>query len=272
MTNEGWPLVTVITVVYNGQEYLEDAIKSVIGQSYPNIEYIVIDGGSTDGTLDIIHQYKKQIDFWVSEKDDGIYDAMNKGLEVSTGEIIGILNSDDWYELDAVEKVVQEFIADKDLDLVYGAMNILNRDGSTESTYGSKEGFSGIFSTPFNHPTCFFHKNVYRKIGLFDLQFPTAADYDFMLRFKRSAMKYHYIDTPLSNFRKVGVTSKSILFPVGQIWRVLRKNQYRWYICLAAIIVRAARVAVVVSVTFLGGRKLKRKLRTFLGYHRKSSL
>src|SRR5258705_5340519 len=100
------PLVSIITIVYNGEKYIEDSIRSVINQSYKNIEYIIIDGGSSDNTVSIIKKYEKQIAFWISEKDKGISDAFNKGIAKATGEIIGILNSDDWYERDTVAKAV----------------------------------------------------------------------------------------------------------------------------------------------------------------------
>ena len=100
------PLVSIITVVLNGESHLEHTINSVLCQTYENLEYIIIDGGSSDGTQDIIRKYQDKIDYWISESDDGIYDAMNKGILQAKGELIGILNSDDWYELETVELMV----------------------------------------------------------------------------------------------------------------------------------------------------------------------
>lgn len=114
------PLVSIITVVFNGEKYLEQTILSVLNQTYSNIEYIIIDGGSSDATLDIINKYTDKIDYWVSEPDSGIYDAMNKGISLATGQLIGIINSDDWYELDAVEEIVRAY---KDgSTIIYGFM------------------------------------------------------------------------------------------------------------------------------------------------------
>lgn len=107
--NNKAPLISIITVVYNGEKYLEQTIQSVINQTYKNIEYIVIDGGSTDGTLDIIKKYEEHISYWVSESDKGLYDAMNKGIGVAKGELIGMINSDDWYELEAVEIMAEAY-------------------------------------------------------------------------------------------------------------------------------------------------------------------
>ncbi len=104
------PLISIITVVYNGEKYLKQAIESVINQTYKNIEYIIIDGGSTDNTLNIIKNYHQNISKWVSEPDNGLYDAMNKGIKLATGELIGMVNSDDWSELTAVEIIVNEYL------------------------------------------------------------------------------------------------------------------------------------------------------------------
>ena len=103
-------LVSIITVVYNGEKYLQQTIDSVVNQSYRNIEFIIIDGGSTDGTLDIIKANEESVSKWISEPDEGLYDAMNKGIRLSRGEIIGMINSDDWYELDAVKIMVEAFL------------------------------------------------------------------------------------------------------------------------------------------------------------------
>src|SRR6185369_15072253 len=113
------PLVTVITVVFNGAKHLDDTIRSVITQTYDNVEYIIIDGGSTDGTLDIIKKYEGKIDYWVSEKDKGISDAFNKGISLSTGNIIGIINADDWYELDAIQMVAERYISQNKNNIIF---------------------------------------------------------------------------------------------------------------------------------------------------------
>src|SRR5688500_14665300 len=118
---ENTPLVSVITVVYYGEKYIDAVIKSVLNQTYNYIEYIIIDGGSSDNTISIIKKYERQISFWVSENDEGISDAFNKGITKARGEIIGIINSDDWYEKDAVEKVVAN---SKNADVIYSDMQL----------------------------------------------------------------------------------------------------------------------------------------------------
>ncbi|HEX5026205.1 MAG TPA: glycosyltransferase family 2 protein, partial [Agriterribacter sp.] len=122
---EELPLVSIITIVYNGEKFIEKCIQSVLDQSYPNIEYIVIDGGSSDHTVDIIERYTASIKHWISEKDKGISDAFNKGLKRATGEIVGMINADDWYEPNTVEKIVQEI---DDFDIVYGDLRLWKND------------------------------------------------------------------------------------------------------------------------------------------------
>ena len=121
--------ITVITVVYNAVETIEDTLKSVIEQDYQDIEHIVIDGGSTDGTMDVVNSYRKQLAVVISEPDKGIYDAMNKGVEHASGDIIGTLNSDDWYaDIGVLSRVAQSFNDDKDLDAVYGDIVYVTKD------------------------------------------------------------------------------------------------------------------------------------------------
>lgn len=127
--------ISIITVVYNGAAYLEEAIQSVLNQGNRCYEYIVIDGGSTDGTLDIIKKYERDIDTWISEPDRGLYDAMNKGIRISSGDIIGIVNSDDRLKPRALESVRNAFAADLKLDYVYGDVERIRTDGTVYSSF-----------------------------------------------------------------------------------------------------------------------------------------
>ena len=125
--------ITIITVVYNNYKTIKTAIESVLNQTYNDIEYIIIDGGSTDGTLDIINNYKDKISLFISESDNGIYDAMNKGVNLSSGDLIGILNSDDLYDNNIViQNVVNEFLIDKNLDILYGDLVYVNKIDTTK--------------------------------------------------------------------------------------------------------------------------------------------
>ncbi|HBE89652.1 MAG TPA: glycosyltransferase [Candidatus Andersenbacteria bacterium] len=205
-----FPLVTIVTVVRNGAKYLKCAIESIISQSYKNIEYIIIDGGSTDGTLEIIKQYEFAVKLWISESDNGIYDAMNKGINLAGGSIIGILNSDDWYEPDTVELVVATFVAQA-CDVVTGDMMIWKNSSEFVRV---KPNISwplvkyGIFK--INHPATFVTRDVYLDYS-FDINYSTAADLKFLLQLILIKKKFSYLDKILVNFRTGGASSNSSL-------------------------------------------------------------
>lgn len=201
------PLVSIITVVYNGAQHIEQAIKSVLGQDYSNIEYILIDGGSTDGTTDIIKKYQEEIAYWVSEKDTGIYNAMNKGLRSSKGEIIAILNADDYYYPSTIKDVVDHF-QKTNADIVYGNLTKFR-------TIASKEYFVDI--TPdiemmqsrmgIFHPSTFIKKEVYNQVGYFDEKYKLSADYDFILKAYNKKFNFQYLNKSLAYFRIGGVSN-----------------------------------------------------------------
>lgn len=207
------PLVSIITVCFNSEKTIIDTLESVLYQLYENIEYIVIDGKSKDKTVDIIKRYEnkfkeKKIKYkWISEKDNGIYDAMNKGIEMSSGEIIGILNSDDWYEKNTIEKVIKEYRAKK-FDMLYGNLRIIK----DEKKYIKKAKLERIVSTRYwNHPTTFINKKVYKKIKYKNDIF--YGDLDFMLRIRRDkGYKVVILNEVLSNFRVGGISTKKSFF------------------------------------------------------------
>ncbi len=213
------PLVTIITVVFNGEKHLEKTIQSVIQQTYPNIEYIVIDGGSTDGTIDIIKKYGQQISQWVSEKDKGIADAFNKGIQKATGSIIGLINADDWYEPDAVQTAVQHL---KDADIVYGKLNIWKNDTIAYTVAANHSLLPNEMTV--NHPTVFVKKKWYDEHGLFRLQFRCAMDYDVMLRFYTRGAVFVYTDTVMANMRLEGFSD--VNWKVGCKETLAIKNEY----------------------------------------------
>ena len=173
------PLFSIITVVYNGEKFLEKTITSVIGQSCKDFEYIVIDGGSTDKSLEIIKKYEKKIDYWVSEKDKGIYDAFNKGMIVSKGEFIGFINSDDIYKKNALSIISNYIRKNKVADFIFG---------SVKKHWGILHGYKphkikyswGFYSS---HSTGFFIKRkVGEKVGFYNIKYKYHADYDYFYR------------------------------------------------------------------------------------------
>lgn len=208
--------VSIITVCLNSADTIEDAIQSVLSQTYKNIEYIIVDGGSTDGTLEIINKYRNRIAKFVSEKDRGIYDAMNKGIKLAAGEIIGTLNSDDFYASnDVIYNIVQQ-IETQNADALWGDLVQVSRNNPSRglmfwrsSPY--KEGkFKNGWLPP--HPTLFVRKKIYNQHGLFNLDFGTAADYELMLRFlEKYKIQGTYLPEILVKQRLGGASNRSII-------------------------------------------------------------
>jgi len=204
MTYTKKPLVSVITIVKNGEKYLEQTILSVINQSYSNIEYIIIDGGSTDGTINIIKKHEKYINYWESKPDKGIANAFNKGINLAKGELIGILNADDWYEISAIDEIVN--IYNQNSAVYCGNINLYNHDTFFKIRRSRIKLLT--FGMYIMHPSIFVKKQVYDDIGGFDESFKVAMDFDFMLRVKQSK-KYpiKYIDSVITNMRMDGTSS-----------------------------------------------------------------
>lgn len=173
------PLISLITVVYNGEKYLQETLDSISTQSYSNFEHIVVDGGSTDKTLEIIKNNSNKIDYWVSEDDEGIYDAFNKGMQLCRGEYLGFINSDDVYEKDALNILVKYIRKNKNNDFIFGSVK---KHWAILSGYRPwKIFYSWGFYT--SHSTGFFIKNNSAKIvGLYNLKYKFSSDYDYLYR------------------------------------------------------------------------------------------
>lgn len=202
------PLISIITVVFNGNTHLAQTIRSVLDQTYDNIEYIIIDGGSTDGTLDTIRQYDDKITYWISEPDRGIYDAMNKGIAVSTGEFINLLNSDDFLEPEAAESVIKIYSSHRQPCIIYGNAY------AVDDTYAVKaKMYSGTrfwLGMTINHQAMFVHRKIYSICGLYDSEkYKYAADYDFLLRCFRNRVPFFGTGRYIVNYRNAGLSSTS---------------------------------------------------------------
>lgn len=208
-----FPLVSIVTIVYNGEKFLQQTIDSVHKQTYDNIEYILVDGGSTDGTLDIIKENEKKISNWISEPDEGVYDAMNKGIKMSTGEIVGIINSDDWYDKHTVEIVVEEFIKHRHKTIFHGDRYDVYNNGEKKLIRFNKSNFRfKYFCMTYSHPSMFISKSVYQQ-NLYNVNLKVYSDYQLVLKeFLRNPEKLHYIPKPLAYFRLGGVSSNGSLF------------------------------------------------------------
>jgi len=207
--------ISIITVVFNNEATISTAIESVLNQTYKNVEYIIIDGQSTDATMKIVNKYASSIDKIISEPDKGIYDAMNKGILLATGDVIGILNSDDVYADNYVLRDVMLEFNDPKIDMVYGDLvyvkntdlNLVVRKWKSEHYY--PHFFEDGHVPP--HPSLFLRKKVYDVVGLFNQGMRLAADYEFMLRlFKLHNYKSKYINKLLVKMRLGGATNGSM--------------------------------------------------------------
>jgi glycosyltransferase involved in cell wall biosynthesis len=200
------PLVSIITIVYNGEKYIEQTINSVLSQSYPHIEYVIIDGGSKDNTIPIIKKYEHRIARWISEKDEGISDAFNKGISLATGEIVGIINADDWYEPDTVEKVVNQI---GQADIVFGNIQYWNDTEKSFIQIGTLKHLERDVS--ITHPTVFVKKSCYDRFGKFNTGYKCAMDYELLIRLKVNNCRFAYIPAVLANMRWQGLSDKKWL-------------------------------------------------------------
>jgi glycosyltransferase involved in cell wall biosynthesis len=214
-TTEARPLITVITVVFNGAATIEHTIRSVTEQTYSNIEYIIIDGGSTDATLDILRKYEADIDYWVSEKDAGIYDAMNKGIALAKGEYIGMLNSDDYLASPSAMEIIATSLITSNVDAVFSCLDIV--DPANLKRVLRKYRISNF--SPFMlrigvmppHPTFYCKRSCYEKAGLYRTDYRIAADFEMLVRL---LLKHHitwqYINETTVKMRSGGLSTSGI--------------------------------------------------------------
>jgi glycosyltransferase involved in cell wall biosynthesis len=207
--------VSLITVTYNSALTLADTIKSIRDQDYGNIEYIIIDGNSNDGTVQIIKENLDVVSSWMSEPDTGLYDAMNKGIKVATGDIVGIINSDDFYHRkDAISKIVEGF-SPKEIQCVFADVRFV-KSNNLEKTiryYSSKKFNLGAFSWGFMpaHPTFFTFRNNYEKFGFYKTDFKIAADFELLVRFLyKNKLPFKYLPVDLMKMRLGGLSTASL--------------------------------------------------------------
>lgn len=207
--------ISVITITYNSEKTVEDTIKSVVAQDFPNLEYLIIDGMSKDKTLQVVGKYNAYIDKVVSEKDKGLYDALNKGIKAATGEVIGMLHSDDIYANNQViSKVAQQFAIDPDLEAVYADLVFVDRNdtGKVLRTWKAGEYKEDAFKKGWMppHPTFFVKKSVYERFGGFNLDLKLSADYELMLRFiHKEKIKVAYLPEIIVKMRMGGISNTS---------------------------------------------------------------
>ena len=221
------PLISIVIAVFNGEDYLEDAILSVINQTYDNVEHIIIDGGSTDGTLDIIKKYTDKIDYWISEKDKGIYDAWNKTIQISCGQWIGFLGADDFYELNAIQMYVEKINLYNEVEFISSQSYFCTKDKKIVRKVGKSWNWKD-FSIYMNiaHVGSLHRKSLFEKYGIYDINFKVCGDYDLLLR-AGNKLKVGFVNQILCNMRIGGIShgGKSKIFE--EIYQAKFKNNTR---------------------------------------------
>ena len=222
--------ISIITVCFNSQQTIRATIKSVLSQSYKQVEYIIIDGASTDNTIKIIKEFSNSIDVFVSESDAGIYDAINKGISKSSGDVVGLLHADDVFDNRYVIENVMSFF-DENVDMIYGDINYVDRNDiyrvirRWKSDSYNKGKFKWGWMPP--HTGFFIKKSCYLKYGLYSLSLGSSADYELMLRmFELYNLKSKYIPLNITNMRVGGVSNSSF----KNRWQANRNDKKSWKI------------------------------------------
>jgi glycosyltransferase involved in cell wall biosynthesis len=246
------PLISIVTIVKNGENYLDQTITSVLAQTYPNIEYIVIDGGSSDGTIDIIKKYEEKIAYWLSEPDNGISEAFNKGIKVASGELIGIVNSDDWFEDGAIKNVVEIYKNNK-CDVICFAVKFWEKNKKILLSHPDIESITR--ETSIHHSGVFIKKSVYEKLGLYDTSYNYAMDYELLLRFKMCGVKFCSANLLVSNRRLEGISYKNRTLALKEVRRARSKYFSKsnvffnyWFIWIKDLIGRLLKVSFMKSI------------------------
>ena len=206
------PLLSLITIVYNGESFISETIESVLNQKDSRCEYIIIDGGSNDSTLEVINQYKESIDLIISEKDDGIYDALNKGVKLSSGYIIGFIHCGDYLNKNALNNVLDTF-KKNNADIVYGDINELddNKIRRNHADHSQLKEKMSIF-----HPATFIKRDIYQKYGIYSLKYKIASDYELLLEFYIQGKLFVHIKEPIVTFRLGGISSTNYKLRINE--------------------------------------------------------
>lgn len=218
----GQPLVSIVTAVLNRARHVEETILAIASQTYPNVEHIVIDGGSDDGTLDILRRYDSTIGYWVSESDSGVYEAMNKGVALVTDPESYILfaNSDDrLYSADAIGKVIAESGGE---DLVHGKM--LLADDYVSAVVGKKAELGDLAFRTLCHPATFVRRKVFDSVGAFDTNYTIAADYDHIIRCFAAPVSTRFVDVIVSRMRMGGLSEEQFMLSCRERKQVIRRR------------------------------------------------
>jgi glycosyltransferase involved in cell wall biosynthesis len=250
---EGRPLISVITVVYNAEQYLEKTILSVINQTYDNVEYIIVDGASTDGTLNIIERYENSIDYWLSEKDSGIYYAMNKGIKTASGNWVNFMNAGDSYHssdiIQSIVALVEETF--NEMKLIYGNANIFNLEVGINRKVGRTMDMHDVYMRmPTCHQAIFYDLQLFKAVGLYDTEYKIIADHEWFVRFLKQYGQKHlrYLNETIVNYSMEGFSTRNALLSAQERLNLhlkhfpflsRRKETLKYYAwCLRAIVMK----------------------------------
>ena len=226
--------ISIITVCFNSSKTIEKTFQSILNQTYTNIEYIVIDGGSSDSTLDIVKKYKKSIDRFVSEPDKGLYDAMNKGIKLASGDIVGILNSDDIYTDEKVLENVARFHENNNVEVSFGNIIQLTDYGKIIRRYSAKNWVHDKLKIGFMppHPSMFFKRELFEEYGYYHLDFVSGADYELIVRFflkNNISCKFSNITTTAKLIGGISTSGLSSYIMISkEICKALKKNEIKY--------------------------------------------
>lgn len=247
------PKISIVTVCYNSEKHLEECIQSVVNQTYENKEYIIIDGGSTDGTLDIINKYKDKLSYFVSEPDRGISDAFNKGINVATGDLIEILNSDDFMMPNVLQRVADEY--EDGIDLIRGYCIIWNEKLNTKNELHPTNRF-GVppFGAVICHESSFISKERYKKVGEYKVNYKYMMDLDLFVRMhKDKSLKSKIIDVCVITFRTGGASSSSAFMLEDERKRLVLDNGGSWFSAFIFIVYHRVKYALKRTIYLLRG-------------------
>lgn len=243
VSSAGKPLISILTVVLNADRLIETTLKSIAAQTYDNVDYVVMDGGSTDGTVDLLRSYSDVIDYWVSEPDKGLYDAMNKAAAHCLGDLIGVIGAGDWYDPDAVANIANRYLA-TDADLIYGDVFVVDAQTGYEVWRKSDAVGMPITMSSISHPSTFTRRSLMGKKP-FDTHFSIAADYDLCLRLYVRGCRFEHAGATIIHMLAGGVSGASKT--LGEVYAIHRRYYGRAYairhfvgpfLCMKALLCR----------------------------------
>ncbi len=255
------PKISIVTITFNSESTVEDTIKSVVSQDYPNLEYIIIDGGSKDGTLEIVDRYRDRIAKVVSEPDEGISDAFNKGIKNATGDVVGIINSDDILLPGALSAVAAAY--EEGVGVYRGNIYVWDSESNTKIlAYPSMKFPLRTFKKRIVcHQSTFVAKSVYEKYGCFKTHFKFMMDVDLLVRLYEARVRFKYIPAELAMFRLGGVTSSSFLKKTGELENLFRENGAGWLYAKAHVALFVLTNSMLVVLRAMGLSTLMKRIK-----------